>query len=58
MNTKTLIATIIISSFTFFSNTSFAQAVYGGWSSSSSGNSTTYHTPSVGGGYTSRSYDW
>ena len=57
MNTKALIATLIMSSFTFIANTSFAQAYYGGWSSSNSGNYTTYTTPDVfSGGYTSRTY--
>ncbi|MBM38368.1 MAG: hypothetical protein CMO97_04775 [Woeseia sp.] len=57
MNTKALIATLIMSSFTFIANTSFAQAYYGGWSSSNSGNYTTYTTPDVfSGGYTSRNY--
>ena len=58
MNTRTLIATLIILTFTFFAKSSFAQAYYGGWSSGD-GSSTTYTTPNVyGGGYTSTTRDY
>tara|TARA_B100001059_G_scaffold232887_1_gene271640 strand:- start:258 stop:560 length:303 start_codon:yes stop_codon:yes gene_type:complete len=50
MNTKTLIATLIILSAAFFNTSSFAQSAYGGYTTSE-----TRPNPFTG-GYTTRSY--